>query len=120
MKTKSKINWIRIAFIFGVVSLIIGVIDPLEGSVVIALGSMLLTFSTYMQNDPHWKGYLAGSVMILTGVSFLFYFSTKGGFGESAMSWWLGILVLPYPLGWLLSVILLILRIFKRQTWIAN
>jgi hypothetical protein len=115
MKTKSKITWIRVAFIFGVVSLIIGVIDPLEGSVLIALGSILLTFSTYMRKDPQWKGYLAGSVMIITGVSFLFYFSTKGGFGDS-MSWWLGILILPYPLGWLLSVIMLILRIFKRPT----
>jgi hypothetical protein len=116
MMMRTKINWIRIAFIFGVVSLIIGVIDPLEGSVLVALGSILLSVSTYMQKDPQWKFYLTGSVMIITGVSFLFYFSTLGGFGDSAISWWWGILILPYPLGWLLSVIMLILRIFKRQT----
>jgi hypothetical protein len=114
---KSKIDWIKIANYFGVIALIIGVIDPLEGSVLISVGSILLTFSKYFKNDPRWKVYFFASVMIVTGVSFLFYLSSLGGFGgNSSLSWWWGMLILPYPLGWLLSIITLIISIVRRPT----
>lgn len=113
----SKRNWTRYTFIFGVIALILGVVDPLEGSVLISIGSILLALSTYLNNDPHWKVFLSASVMIIVGVSFLFYLSSLGGFGgNSALSWWWGMLILPYPLGWLLSVIMLIIRLIRKPT----
>ena len=63
---KQKINWIQIVFIIGVIALIIGMIDPLEGSVIIAAGSLLIAFSAWMKNDRH-KG-----IFILNS-NFLFY-----------------------------------------------
>lgn len=112
---KTSFNWLRIAHIFGVVALILGIIDPLEGSILIALGSILLVFSAYLRNDPHWKIFLLSSALIITGVSFLFYFSSRGGFGGSTeLSWWYGALILPYPLGWLIAIALLIIRTFKK------
>lgn len=112
---KAKVNWIRVAYVFGVVALIVGIFDPLEGSVVISLGSILLAFSTYMRDDPHRKVFLVSSTMIISGVTFLFYFSSLGGFGgNSSTSWWWGLLILPYPAGWLLAIVTLIIRLVKK------
>jgi hypothetical protein len=54
--------------------------------------------------------------MIVTGVFFMFYFSYRGGIGgTSGISWWWGLTMAPYPLGWLMDMILLILRVFVRR-----
>lgn len=112
---KENTKWKRIIYIIGVIALIIGVLDPLEGSVVTAAGSSLIALSTYLTKDRHWKIFLASLIMIIIGVFFLFYFSSLGGFGgTSTLSWWWGTLILPYPLGWLMSIILLIVRAVKN------
>jgi hypothetical protein len=113
---KEKPKWVRIIYIFGVIALLIGAIDPMEGSVVIAAGSVMLSLSTYFTRDRHWKVFAASTIMILIGVSFLFYLSSLGGIGgNSSRSWWWGTLILPYPLGWLMTVVVLILRTFKMR-----
>jgi hypothetical protein len=112
---KEKINWTRIIFIMGVVAMIIGALDPMEGSVIILAGSVLLALATYLIHDRHWKIFLASTIMIVFGVFFLFYLSSKGGFGgNSKLSWWWGMLILPYPIGWLLSIVTLIVRSVKK------
>lgn len=111
-----KLNARRIVYIIGIIAFLIGVLDPLEGSVIIAAGSFLITISTYLNRDKHWKLFLASFIMITVGVFFMFYFSSLGGFGgTSRLSWWWGLLIIPYPLGWLLSLILLIMRIRKER-----
>lgn len=118
---KEKTNWIRVLYIAGIVGLIIGAIDPLEGSVVITAGSALLALSTYLSRDRHWKYFLLSLILILIGVFFMFYFSSLGGFGgKSTLSWWWGILILPYPIGWLIAIILLITRAVKKKQQPAN
>ena len=113
---KAKPNWKRIIYVSGVIGLIIGAIDPLEGSVLIVAGSLLIALSTYLTKDRHWKIFLTSLIMIIIGVFFLFYFSSLGGFGgTSAISWWWSILILPYPLGWLMSIIILIVRAIKNK-----
>ena len=81
---KAKVNIPRIIYITGVVAFIIGSIDPLEGSVVIAAGSALISLSTFLNSDRHWKIFTGSLVMILTGVIFLFYLSSLGGFGGNS------------------------------------
>jgi hypothetical protein len=118
---KKKIKWTRIIYIVGVIALIIGVIDPMEGSIVIAAGSVLIALSTYLTHDRHWKIFLVSFIMILIGVFFLFYLSSLGGFGgTSSLSWWWGILILPYPIGWLISIIILIIRAIKKPKQQTN
>ncbi len=112
---EKKTNWKRIIHIIGVVALIIGAIDPLEGSVVITAGSALIALSTFLTHDRHRKIFIASFIMIVIGVFFLFYLSSLGGFGEGALSWWWGILILPYPIGWFASIIVLISRAFKKR-----
>lgn len=86
---KKKIKWIRVVYIIGIIALIAGIIDPLEGSIIITAGSALIALSTYLSSDRHWKIFLASFIMIVIGVFFLFYFSSLGGFGgKTTLSWW--------------------------------
>ena len=113
---KNKAKWTRIIYIVGVIALIIGAIDPLEGSVVIIVGSALLALSAYAASERHTKIFTASLLMIVIGVAFLFYFSSLGGFGgTSTLSWWWGLLILPFPIGWLIIIIVLIRRAIKNK-----
>jgi hypothetical protein len=45
----------------------------------------------------------------------MFYLSSLGGIGgKSNLSWWYGSLVIPYPIGWLITIILLVFRGLNR------
>jgi len=113
---KTKIKWTRVLYILGVIALILGVLDPLEGSVVIASGSMLVALTTFLTRDRYWKKFLLSFILILTGVFFMFYFSSLGGFGgNSSLSWWWATLILFYPVGWLITISTLIIRFIKRK-----
>ena len=113
---KNKVKWTSIIYIIGVIALIIGVVDPLEGSVVIMFGSALLALSAYVTNDRHSKIFTVSLIMIVVGVAFLFYFSSLGGFGgTSTLSWWWGLLILPFPIGWLSIIIVLIRRVIENK-----
>lgn len=108
---KNKKNWTRIVYAIGVICLIVGAIDPLEGSIIIASGSILLAMSTRLLHDRHSRIFLVSAIMIVIGVAFLFYFSSLGGFGgNSNLSWWWGVLILPYPIAWLVTIVTLIVR----------
>lgn len=105
---KVKIKWTRAIYITGIIALIIGVLDPLEGSVVIAFGSALTALAAYLTHNSHLKAYLMAFMLIVAGVFFMFYFSSLGGFGgESNLSWWWTMLILPYPIGWILAIYLI-------------
>lgn len=111
-----KRKWIRIIYIIGIISLIAGALDPLEGSVIIAVGSALIALSTHLAHDRNRRIFLITSIMIITGVCFMFYFSSLGGFGgTSTLSWWWATLIIPYPIGWLINIILLIVRAVNRK-----
>ena len=112
----AKINWTRILYIIGVIAVVMGTLDPLEGSVAIAAGAGFIALSTYLSQDRHWKIFLGSWMLILFGVGFIFYFSSLGGFGgTSRLSWWWGTLILPYPIGWLISFVLLLVRLKKTN-----
>lgn len=111
----TKVKILKVLFIIGIVAIIIGVIDPLEGSAAILAGSLLIAISSYFLKDRYWKLFFVGFIMIAIGVFFLFYFSSLGGFGgNSKLSWWFISLIIPYPIGWLLTIIILILRSKKK------
>ena len=96
--------------------MIIGAADPLEGSVVILTGSALITLTIYINKDRHLKIFMISFLMILIGVISLFSLSSLGGVGgNSYLSWWWGLLMLPYPIGWLFSIALLIIRALQKK-----
>ncbi|MDZ7604082.1 MAG: hypothetical protein U5K79_00515 [Cyclobacteriaceae bacterium] len=114
MKEKTKLTCIL--YIIGVVAMIIGALDPMEGSVIILGGNVLLVISLFMTDDCHKKHFLITLIMIAIGVFFLFYLSSLGGFGgTSELSWWWGITILPYPIAWIFAMIMLIFRVRQKQ-----
>jgi hypothetical protein len=104
----------RILFIIGVIAMVGSMLDPLEGSVVILFGSGLVALGTWLGNrgrglSVYWA-WLFG--MIAFGVIAMFGMSAIGGLGgKTGRSLWWGLVLLPYPVGWLLGIANLVSRL---------
>ena len=103
----------RILFTLGVIALIVGAADPLEGAALILIGSGMVAFSTWLNRQAHrilvYRAWLFG--MIAFGVSAMFVMSAMGGLGgKTGHSMWWALVLLPYPIGWLLEMANLIAR----------
>jgi len=112
---KNKTKWLKALYLLGVIALVFGAIDPLEGSVVVLAGSLCLAISTYLLQDRYWKSFLILLLLIAIGVIAMFVLSQFSDIvNQSDKSrWWLA-LILPYPIGWLISVILLAVKVFLK------
>lgn len=111
---KKKIS--QIIYIIGIIALIIGAIDPLEGSVIIVGGSVLIVIAAYLLKDSLRSILLISMILIIIGVSIMFYLSSLGGFGgSSSLSAYYGLTILPYPIGWLITIITIIYKAIKRS-----
>lgn len=106
MDRNQKVTWLKWAT---VILLVAGTLDPMEGSVLIAAASVLAAIRAKLNSDVDYSGFLFCAIAGVTGVFFLFFFSSFGGFGGPAgISWWWGLLVLPYPISWFALITLLI------------
>lgn len=84
-----------------------GAIDPMEGSVFILPGSGLVALGAVLGRGE--RGLIvyrvAAFVLIAIGAASLWGLSLRGGIGgESGHSAWWGVLILPYPIGWSMSI----------------
>lgn len=114
---KLKILLARILFVIGVIAMVIGAADPLEGSVVILGGSGLVVLGTWLGQREKglcvYRTCLFG--MIAFGVIAMFALSSVGGLGgKTGHSMWWGLLLLPYPLGWILAMANLVAHLIDR------
>ena len=111
-----KKRWLQVGFILGVVLVLLGTLDPLEGSILILAGSILLAIVSYLFRDPQHKWYRIAAMLILFGVLALWILSALGGFGgESELAYGWALLILPYPAGWLMLLVLFYLRLFVQK-----
>jgi len=109
---------VRILFTLGVIAMVIGALDPLEGSVVILPGSGLVVLATWLSHQERglciYRACLFG--MIAFGVIAMFVLSAVGGIGgKSGLSMWWGLLLFPYPIGWILAMANLVARGIDRM-----
>ena len=107
MDMSIKASSSRVLSMLGGIGLLAGALDPLEGSFVILAGSALLWGGEVMKVPERRRLGLWTSVFVLiaVGVGVMFGLSAAGGIGgRSGRSWWWGVLLLPYPAGWLLGV----------------
>lgn len=107
----------RMLLLLGVIAMVIGAADPLEGSVLILGGSGLVALSTWLGQQGRtvavYRTWLFG--MIALGVFAMFVLSSMGGVGgKSGRSLWWLLVLLPYPIGWLLEMANLIARGIER------
>jgi hypothetical protein len=97
----------RLLIIIGGLAMLGGALDPLEGSIVILLGSGLMMLGFLLRHGEHrWMAYrVIVFALIAVGVGALWLLSNAGGIGGgSGHSLWWGLFILPYLLGWSMGI----------------
>ena len=105
--TDSRNRWSRILTLVGSIAMLLGAMDPMEGSAVILPGSGLVALGVVLgHSERRLIAYrLAVFILILLGVGAMWVLSWAGGFGgKSGRSMWWGVLILPYLIGWSMGI----------------
>ena len=91
--------------IVGLVLMVIGVVDPMEGSLVILGGSIPVAVGAFL-GRTRYRLPITALVLIVVGVGAMLGMSALGGVGGNTgrSIWWL-LLCVPYPIGWILGLI---------------
>jgi hypothetical protein len=98
-------RWSRLLLWIGAAALVLGALDPLEGSVVIVVAAGILMVAAHLGHLQIRRWVDWGGALAALGVAVLWGLSAAGGFGgSSGRSYWWALLLVPYPLGWLLSL----------------
>ena len=99
-------RWSRALVTIGLLAILIGTLDPLEGSVLILAGIAFIAAGAAVGHSPERaKSYLALGLAIL-GVGLLFALSAFGGVGgRSGRSAWWALILLPYPIAWVIGIV---------------
>ena len=103
----SQMLWSRILKVVGGIAMLLGTLDPLEGSLLILPGSGMVAVAMYLGGKDrrtvlYWAWVFG---LIAVGVGALFGLSVAGGIGgKGGHSVWWGVLLLPYLAGWLMEL----------------
>jgi len=104
MPTRWK--WSRILVVVGLIATVVGAVDPLEGSLVILPGTALVAFAAWLGTSRHRRFLYWSFALVAVGVGVMFALSAIGGIGGSAgRSMWWALLLLPYPVGWVMTIV---------------
>jgi len=99
-------RWSRILVVVGLVAILVGAIDPLEGSLLILPGTGLLAFGAWLGHGRHRRLLYWSFAAVAVGVGTLWGLSAVGGLGGSTgRSMWWSLLLLPYPVGWVMALV---------------
>lgn len=99
-------EWTRRFRTAGFIAMVVGAVDPLEGSVLILVGSGLVALGASLARDErrlvvYWALVFA---LVAAGVAAMWGLTAVGGFGgASGRSMWWGVLLLPYLAGWAMA-----------------
>jgi hypothetical protein len=104
MKRTSRSS--RILIVAGLVAMVLGALDPLEGSPVILAGIGLAGFGATGATSRHRTLLRWSFVLVAVAVGAIFALSAIGGFGGSSgrSNWW-ALVLLPYPVGWIMGLV---------------
>jgi hypothetical protein len=113
--------WSRILKAAGGIAMLVGTVDPLEGSMLILPGSGLVALGIWLggKDRPTVLYWTWAFILIAVGVGAMFAVSAFGGIGgKSGHSMWWGVLILPYPAGWFMALaggVVGLVRLFKGK-----
>jgi hypothetical protein len=88
--------------------MLVGALDPMEGSLAILPGSGMIALGLFVgKAERHLLLYwMWVFILIGVGVGAMFGLSAFGGIGgTTGRSMWWGVLVLPYPVGWIMGLV---------------
>ncbi len=97
----------KILTIAGGIGLLVGGLDPLEGSVLILPGSGLLALGAWLgKEERRIISYRVWALILITiGFAAMWGLSAAGGFGgDSGRSMWWGALIAPMLIGWSMAL----------------
>jgi hypothetical protein len=101
-----RTRWARILVIVGLALMAIGLIDPLEGSMIILPGIAVVAVAAFLGKAQRRKLLLGAFGLAAAGIAAMWILSSKGGFGEtSGLSVWWASTMLPYPVGWFIALV---------------
>ena len=98
-------RWSRMLVIVGLVAMLAGILDPMEGSLVVLGGIAVAAIGVWLGRDRQEKLLYWSFALVVLGVGALWWLSSLGGFGGNTgrSNWW-GLLILPYPVGWIMGL----------------
>lgn len=108
-------SWSRLLIIVGLAGMLIGAVDPLEGSLIILPGTGLVALGMFLGKSRRRALLYWALALVAIGVGAMWISSAFGGFGgNTGRSIWWGLLILvPYALGWIMGLIGAILALFE-------
>jgi hypothetical protein len=116
----TTIIWSHILVLAGLAGMLIGAVDPLEGSFIILPAIGLVASGAMLGKSRHRILLYWSLALVAIGVAAMVALSWLGGIGGSTgRSMWWAVIILPYPVGWLLGLaggILAIVEYFKHHT----
>lgn len=111
--TKAR-TWSRVLAVVGLAGLLIGAIDPLEGSPIIVMGSGVASLAAIVAKTRQRRLVVWSFALVVAGVGAMWALSAVGGFGgNTGRSMWWGLLALPYAAGWIVGLVGAILTIVE-------
>jgi hypothetical protein len=117
-RVDARTLWSRVLVIVGLLGMLIGAIDPLEGSLIIAPGTGMVALGTFLSRSRYRVLVCWAFCLVAAGASAMFVLSALGGIGsDSGRSMFWLLVVLPYPVGWIIGLaggILRLVESFKR------
>jgi hypothetical protein len=98
--------WARILIGAGLFCMLIGAIDPLEGSFFVLLGIALAALGSFIGKSQYSRLLSWSFALAAIGVGAMVALSALGGIGGSSGNplWW-GVFILPYPIGWAVGIL---------------
>ncbi len=108
--------WSHILVIVGLLAMLVGAIDPLEGSFVIFPGSGSVAMGGFLGKSWYRKLLYAAFILIAAGFGVMIVMTMVGGIGGSTgRSMWWALFILPYPIGWIMGLSELFCDSLNRQ-----
>lgn len=112
--------WVALLSIIGLLAMVIGALDPLEGAFVILPGSGLIALGAFLGKSRHRRFIYWAFGLTAFGVAALIVLSLFGGVGGNTgrSTWWL-LTALPYPVGWIMSLlgaVHLLIKSFRKHS----
>lgn len=100
-------SWSRWLLIVGLAGMLLGTIDPLEGSLIILPGIALVALGAFLGKSRYRRLLYRALALVAVGVGAMWISSAFGGFGgDTGRSIWWGLLILaPYVAGWIVGLV---------------
>jgi len=118
MPAEGRRRRFRLFVIPGSLAFLAGAVDPLEGSILILAGGLCILAGILAggAGHPRIRYWMIVCFLVGAGTGAMMVLSSLGGLGGArGLSPWWGLLILPYPAGWITGVVGLVLLLIRKS-----